>query len=178
MVAGPVASVCCSSFSSFSSRRLSLNDQIVLLNLNLPGGGGGHPLFHPAHMGMGMGPPGMHIGGMHIGGGSPFDHFSMPHMYGPHIGGMDYLSMLGGGMPRSRRSPYHELFDYGGGGGRSSSRYAYPYDMFDDMFDDDVYLDDYDDIEDPLLLWLKMQRAGGGRRGGRRGRYGRMGHYL
>lgn len=121
---------------------------------------------------MGMGPPGMHTGG-----GSPFDHFSMPPMYGPHIGGMDFLSMLGSGMPRSSRSPYHDLFAYGSGGARRSSRYAYPYDMFDDMFDDDMYLDDYDDIEDPLLLWLNMQR-GGGRRSGRRGRYGRMGHYL
>lgn len=92
--------------------------------------------------------------------------------------GMDsLLPMLGAysGMSRSRRSPYHDLFAYGGGGGLGSSRYAYPYDMSDDMFDNDLYLNDYDDIEDPLLLWLKMQR-GGGRRGGRRGRYGRMGH--
>jgi hypothetical protein len=50
--------------------------------------------------------------------------------------------------------------------------------MFDDIFDEsDLYLDDYDDIDDPLMLYMRMARGGGGgggRRGGRRGgRYGR-----
>jgi hypothetical protein len=82
--------------------------------------------------------------------------------------------------PRRRRNPYHDLYSYGGSGlGRSSSRYMDPYDMFDEIFDEsDLHLDDYDDIDDPLMLYMRMaRRGGGGRRGGRRGgRYG-LGRY-
>jgi hypothetical protein len=78
--------------------------------------------------------------------------------------------------PRRRRKPYHDLYTSSYGGSGSSSRYLDPYDMFDEIFDEsDLYLDDYDDIDDPLMLYMRVARSGGGggRRGGRRGgRYG------
>lgn len=92
--------------------------------------------------------------------------------------GMDYggyhPAMLGG--IRSRHSPYHHL-SYGYGSGRSGARYLDPYDLFDDVFDDDVYMNDYDDIDDPLLMWMRMARGERSGRRGRRGRYGRYGGY-
>jgi hypothetical protein len=84
------------------------------------------------------------------------------------------LSALQPALLRSRRNPYRDLYSYGDGGGRGSS-----YDLFDDIFDEgDMYLDDFDDIDDPLMLWLWMAShgggdGGGGRRGGRKGRYRR-----
>jgi hypothetical protein len=88
--------------------------------------------------------------------------------------------------PHRRRTPYQDLYNpsysYGGSslGRGSSSRYLNPYDMFDEIFDEsDLYLDDYDDTDDPLMLYMRMARSGGGggRRGGRRGgRYG-LGRY-
>lgn len=103
---------------------------------------------HPALSQMGMG------GGMGMGGYHP--------------------AMLGG--MRSRHSPYyHQSYAYGPG--RSGARYLDPYDLFDDIFDEDVYMNDYDDIDDPLIMWMRMARGGGGRGGGRRGRRGRYGGY-
>jgi len=81
-------------------------------------------------------------------------------------------AMLGGLRSRHHSSYYHP--SYGHGSGRSGARYLDPYDLFDDVFDDDVFADDYDDIDDPLMMYFRMQRSGGGRRG-RRGRYGRYG---
>jgi hypothetical protein len=83
-------------------------------------------------------------------------------------------AMLGGGGMRSRYSPYyHQTRSYGYG--RNGARYLDPYDLFDDAFEDDMYVDDYDDIDDPLLMWMRMARGGGGGRRGRSGRYGRYG---
>ena len=82
-------------------------------------------------------------------------------------------AMLGGLRSRHHSSYYHP--SYGHGSGRSGARYLDPYDLFDDVFDDDdVFAHDYDDIDDPLMMYFRMQRSGGGRRG-RRGRYGRYG---
>jgi hypothetical protein len=85
-----------------------------------------------------------------------------------------------GGMSRSRRNPYYDTYGYGGGGGvgggglRGGYGGGSPYELFDEaMYDDggEMYMDGYDDIEDPLLAYLRMQQRGGGRRGGgRRGR--------
>ena len=86
--------------------------------------------------------------------------------------GSFHPAMLSG--MRSRHSPYHHL-TYGYGPGRSGARYLDPYDLFDDIFDEDVYMDDYDDIDDPLIMWMRMARGGRGGRRGRRGRYGRYG---
>ena len=85
-------------------------------------------------------------------------------------------AMLGGSGLRSRHSPYYiPSYNHGYGGGGRSGRYLDPYDMFDDVFDEDWYMDDYDDIEDPLQLLLRMQRVGGGGRRRRRGgRYARF----
>jgi hypothetical protein len=117
-----------------------------------------HPsagLLDPIGMGM-MGPPG-------------------PHPMGIGMSGY-YPGMLGG--MRSRHSPYYHQ-SYGYGSGRGGARYLDSYDLFDDIFDEDVYMNDYDDIDDPLLMWMRMARGGGGGGGrrGRRGRYGRYGGY-
>jgi hypothetical protein len=143
--------------------------------LSAPGGPMGMHMPIPMHPGMGIG----------IGGPDPFGPMGMPMMGHPglhHMGmgmgmGMGvsgfHPAMLGGGGMRSRHgSYYHPSYSYGGG--RGGARYLDPYDIFDDIFDDDVYMDDYDDIDDPLQLLFRMQRSGGGRRG-RRGRYGRYG---
>jgi hypothetical protein len=148
-----------------------------------------HSPFGP-NMGMGM-DMGMHPGMMHPGmtQHDPFNFMNtnpgmpmmQPYPY-PELSGLNSMPMssLFGPRPRRRRSSYQDLYSYGGGGGlgRSSSRYLDPYDMFDDIFDEsDLYPDDYDDIDDPLMLYMRMARGGGGgggRRGGRRGgRYGR-----
>ena len=90
---------------------------------------------------------------------------------GMGMGGF-HPAMLGG--MRSRHSPYyHQTYAYGPG--RSGARYLDPYDLFDDIFDEDVYVDDYDDIDDPLIMWMRMARGGRGGRKGRRGRYRRYG---
>lgn len=122
-------------------------------------GGGGMPMQMPMNpgaefMGMGMmGHPSLHSMGTGMGGFHP--------------------AMLGGGM-RSRHSPcYHRTHGYGYG--RNGARNFDPYDLFNDVFEDDMYVDDYDDIDDPLLMWMRMARGGGGGRRGRRGRYGRYG---
>lgn len=83
-------------------------------------------------------------------------------------------AMLGG--MRSRHSPYYHQ-TYGYGPGRSGARYLDPYDLFDDVFDEDMYMDEYDDIDDPLLMWMRMARGGRGGRRERRGRYRRYGGY-
>jgi hypothetical protein len=121
--------------------------------------GGGMPMQMPMYpgaelMGMGMmGHPGLHSMGKGMSGFHP--------------------AMLGGGM-RSRHSPcYHQTHSYGCG--RNGARYFDPYDLFDDVFEDDMYVDGYDDIDDPLLMWMRMARGGSGGRRGRRGRYGRYG---
>jgi hypothetical protein len=131
------------------------------------GQGVGMPM-HPAMagldpMGMGMmGPPGLHPMGIGMGMGG-----------GIGMGGY-YPGMLGG--MRSRHTPYyHQSYAYGPG--RGGARYLDSYDLFDDVFDEDVYMNDYDDIDDPLLMWMRMARGGGGGRRGRRSRYGRYGGY-
>jgi len=95
---------------------------------------------------------------------------------GMGMGAVGYHPTMLGGM-RSRHSPYyHQSYAYGPG--RSGARYLDSYDLFDDIFDDDMYMNDYDDIDDPLLMWMRMARGGGGGgRRGRRGRYGRYGGY-
>lgn len=111
-------------------------------------------------MGMGMGM------GCGLPGGLAMDPLGLLGMGGMGMG-------LGMGMGRGRRG----LRDmpYGRGyGGRGHHRYFDPYDLFDDVFDDG-YLDDIDDIEDPLLLCLRLN--GYGRRRGRRARYPGMGIY-
>ncbi|GAB7332503.1 hypothetical protein MBLNU13_g04296t1 [Cladosporium sp. NU13] len=111
----------------------------------------GLPSLDP--MGFGMtGHPALHPMGMGMGGFHP--------------------AMLGG--IRSRHSPYyHQTYAYGPG--RSGARYLDPYDLCDDVFDEDLYVDDHDDIDDPLLMWMRMARGGRDGRRGRRGRYGRFG---
>lgn len=91
-------------------------------------------------------------------------------------------TQLGGGLhpsmfePHRRRKHYDDLYS---GLGRGSSRYLDSYDLFNEIFDDGgMYADDYDDIDDPLMLWMRMARGGCGRRGGRRGRYERYGGRL
>lgn len=119
------------------------------------GVGGGMPMQMPMY-------PGAEFMGMGMMG-----HPGLLSMSGYHP------AMLGGGGMRSRHSPYyHQTRGYGYG--RGGARYLDPYDLFDDVFEDDMYVDDYDDIDDPLLMWMRMARGGGGRRG-RRGRYGRYG---
>jgi hypothetical protein len=137
---------------------------------------------------MGMGShgsmyPGMHQG-MHGGlmpsslgmsGLDPYASLGLGGMGGLSMGGLGMGSMMMGGMPRSRRNPYYDSYGYGGGGGGARGGYGgvggSPYELFDEsMYDDETYMDDYDDIEDPLLAFLRMQQRGGGRRGGRRGR--------
>ena len=139
-------------------------------------------------MGMGMGThgsmyPGTH-GGIHgsmmpsslgMSGLDPYSSLGLGGMGGLGMGmGMGMGSMMMGGMPRSRRNPYYDTYGYGGGGGgggRGGYGSGSPYELFDEgMYDDETYMDDYDDIEDPLLAYLRMQQRGGGRRGSRRGR--------
>jgi hypothetical protein len=109
-----------------------------------------------------------------LGGGMPMQ---MPMYPGADLMGMSMMGhpgLMGMGSMRSRHSPYYHP-TRGYGYGRGGARYLDPYDLFDDVFDDDMYLDDYDDIDDPLLMWMRMARGGGGGRRGRRGRYGRYG---
>lgn len=123
-----------------------------------------HPAMGLDPMGMSMmgGYPGLHSMGMGMGG-----------MGGIGMTGF-HPAMLGGGGMRSRHSPYyHQAHGYSYG--RGGARYLDSYDLFDDVFDDDMYVDNYDDIDDPLLMWMRMARGGGGGRRGRRGRYGRYG---
>jgi len=151
---------------------------------------------------MGMGShgsmyPGMHqgmYGGMHgglmpsslgISGLDPYSSLGLGGVGGLGMGmGLGVGSMMMGGMPRSRRNPYYDTYGYGGGGGGGRGGYGgggSPYELFDEsMYDDEAYMDDYDDIEDPLLAYLRMQKRGGGRRGGRRGRryYGGGGYAM
>ena len=104
--------------------------------------------------------------------GSPSLHPMGPGM-GMGIGMGGYHPAMLGGM-RSRHSPYyHQTYCYGPE--RSGARCFDPYALFDDIFDEDVYMDDYDDIDDPLLMWMRMARGGRGGRRGRRGRYGGYG---
>lgn len=67
---------------------------------------------------------------------------------GIRMGGF-HPAMLGG--MRSRHSPYYHR-TYGYGSRRSGARYLDPYDLFDDFFDEDLYVDDYDDMDYPLLM--------------------------
>jgi hypothetical protein len=132
----------------------------------------GPGMIHPGmmHPGMNMGIPTMSqpdpFGFMNVNSGVPM----MPSYSYPDLASLDLLRSFGGRACR-RRNPYHDLYSYGSGGsglGRSSSRYMDPYDLFDEVCDDsDLYLDDYDDIDDPLMLYMRMARSGGG--GGRRG---------
>lgn len=128
-----------------------------------------HPMLNSPYgllgggMGMGM--------GMGMGGGLP-GGLAMDPLGLLGMGGMGMGLGMGIGLGRGRRG----LRDgpYGRGYGGRGHRYLDPYDLFDDVFDDE-YLDDIDDIEDPLLLYLRLN--GMGRRRGRRGRYGGMGIY-
>jgi hypothetical protein len=136
------------------------------LNQTYPGTGMGmvsHGSMIPSSLGMS--------------GLDPYSSLGLGGMSGLGMGmGMGMGSMMMGGMPRSRRNPYYDTYGYGGGGvgGRGGYGGGSPYELFDEaMYDDgEMYMDDYDDIEDPLLAYLRMQqRGGGGRRGGgRRGR--------
>lgn len=149
-----------------------------------------HSPFGPS-MGMQMGgtpmpmPMPMHPAMHGMTGMSPHDHMGLmgmgmgmvPSMHHPGLAGFNPMSIGMGGLhpamfgPRRRRRHYDDLYS---GVGRGSSRYLEPYDLFDDIFDDGgMYSDDYDDIDDPLMLWMRMARGGGGRRGERRGRHGR-----
>jgi hypothetical protein len=133
---------------------------------------------------MGMGSHGSMYPGMHGGlmpsslgmsGLDPYSGLGLGGGLGGLAGmgmGMGMGSMMMGGMPRSRRNPYYDSYGYGGGGGGSRGYGGgSPYELFDEsMYDDDAYMDDYDDIEDPLVAFLRMQQRGGGRRGSRRGR--------
>lgn len=79
--------------------------------------------------------------------------------------GMDPLQLLnmsmgmgmGMGMPRYR--PSYGLRNRGG------SRYLDPYDLYDDMFEDEYMLDDDYEAEDPLLFYLRRRRRMGMMRG-------------
>lgn len=122
----------------------------------------------PGHMPMHPAMAGQDLMGMNMMGYPGYPGLGPMHMPMPSY----HPTMLGG--MRSRRSPYHDMYGYGYGSGRGGSRYLDPYDLFDDVFDDDVYVDDYDDIDDPLMLYMRMARGGRGRRG-RRSRYGRYG---
>lgn len=127
-------------------------------------------------MGIGMtGPPGLASMGMGMMGYPALSSMGMGMGMGG-IGMGDFHPGMLGGM-RSRHSPYYHQ-THGYGYGRSGARYLDPYDLFDDIFEGDSYLDDYDDIVDPLLAWMRMARGGGGGGGGgRRGRRGRYGRY-
>lgn len=134
-------------------------------------------------------PPGVFAPGigmpMHPGAGllDPMMGMGMSMMGHPALTstGMGGIGMSGfhptmlGGM-RSRHSPYYHQ-THGYGYGRSGARYLDLYDLFDDVFEGDSYVDDYDDIDDPLIAWMRMARGGGGGGGGRRGRRGRYGRY-
>ena len=104
-----------------------------------------HPSLYPNPLHMGMGMSGYHPSGLRSRHSSPY---------------------------------YHQTYSYGPSrSGGAGARYLDHYDLFEDVFEEDGYGygDDYDDIDDPLLMWMRMAR-GGGRGLGRRGRRGRYGY--
>ena len=105
----------------------------------------------------------------------PYSSLRLGSMGG--LGSLGGLGSIGGlgigrmmmGMPRSRRNPYYNTYAYRGGGlGGHGYGGGSPYELCDEsMYEDNTYMDDYDDIEDLLLAYLRMQQRGGGRRGRR-----------
>lgn len=145
---------------SLSGRRysglgaFSPTNTLTHLKHHLTTPGAGPPMFASPYGLMGM------MGGM--GGGLGMDPFGIMGMGGMGIGMGIGMGM--GGMGRSRRSLCEMPYGYGYGG-RGGSRFMDPYEiMYDDMYDDEC-LEDFDDIEDPLLFYIKMM--------GRQGRRGR-----
>lgn len=141
-----------------------------------------YPSMHQGTYGGGLMPSGLSMIGF-----DPYASLGLGGMGGLLGGigmGMGMGGMMMGGMPRSRRNPYYDSYGYGGGsGGRGyggGGGIGGPYELFDEgMYDDEAYLDDFDDIEDPLLAYLRMHQrgGGGGRRRGRRYYGGGGGYY-